>query len=129
MPCPSDSDHRVVIAAGETPTTYRLTFGTLLRQGVIHETDPDLSAVTADHGRQVGGTYSIAAGKAHTFVADGPIRLQNKGAGPLTVTINDEEHLLEPPGILSTSCPTERRRKVMLGALAGGFAATVLPVS
>lgn len=127
MPCGSRSDHRVVITAPEAATSYWLTFGSLLRAGVIHETDPDLSAVLDTSGRVIGGEVSVAADRSHTYTADGPIRLRVVGDASVSVRVNGDEYALDPGETLSTSCPTERRRKAVLGAVAGGLATTVLP--
>jgi len=113
-------DYRVTLTPEGGTGEYRLTFGSYLRPGVLHETDPETLAGDASTGRETGGRYAIDG--PHTWVASGPIRLQNTGDTVVGVAVNGGQTLrVAPGGSLSTSCPTERKRHLALATVGGGM--------
>jgi len=114
-----EHDYTVRITTDDTPARYRLTFGSLLRGGVVYAS-PSLDR---DHGgRAAGGVVTIEPGNEHRWRADGPISLLNNGRGTLTVEINDGAPIpVDMTGTIDTSCPTERKRITALGVLGGAL--------
>lgn len=124
----SDADHRLRLTAPEG-TNYRLTFGTMLRHGELLDGTPrEIVRDTTDASALVGGHRTLPAGDSHEWIANGPIRLHNRGNSRLTATLNGETYSLAPGERLSTSCPTEKRRKLLLGTVIGGLGAVAAGV-
>lgn len=124
-------DHQVTIGNdGQIPAEYTLLFGSSLRQGEIvgvGTNAADDPAVAAEDGGNRGVVgRDLEPGGVDAWAANGPIYAKNTGREPVRVERAGRSVTLAPGEEMTTSCPTERKRKLALGTAAGGMAAVAL---
>jgi len=116
-----DADHRLTINAPRGGK-YKLSYGSMIRKGVLKQPPRRLSANAADGGSGRIKTHRVEiGGQPDVWVFDGPINLKNTGDRSLIVShdSHDHRHILNPGDTVKTSCPTEKRRTTAAGALLG----------
>jgi hypothetical protein len=114
---PDNADWKVTLETN-APTLYTLSFGSGLRSGEIVSSPPSVDP------SMEGPIELTPRDSPHEWVASGPIRFEVVGDSQLRIAINEWGPVsVAPGGRVSTTCPTERRRLLALGAAAGGVAA------
>lgn len=124
-------DHEVTVANDSSESgEYTLLFGSGIRSGEIvgvGTDDDDAPAVTSQDGVNDGVVErDLSGGSVDGWAANGPIYFKNTGRSPLRFERAGYTASVAPGEELTTSCPTEKKRKTALGALAGGAAAVAL---